>query len=152
MEDTTEIRLALEDDLEQLAESNKLMAQETEGIELEHAKVLSGVGYLLTNPRHGFYVVAEVGGKFAGSLMVTKEWSDWRNGFFWWIQSVYVLPEYRQKGIYTKLYSYIKDLGYNDEKCIGFRLYVAKENENAKVVYKKLGMDESNYVLFEEEK
>ena len=83
--------------------------------------------------------------------MVTYEWSDWRNGWFWWIQSVYIRPEYRGRRLYSDLYSYVKEKAAEAGNVCGFRLYVERENEHARRVYEKLGMAESHYLMYEEE-
>ena len=105
---------------------------------------------MIANPSHGFYLVAEKDGEIAGSLMVTTEWSDWRNGVVWWVQSVYVRDEYRRQGIYRGLYEEVKTLSNNDESVCGFRLYVEKDNVNAQKTYESLGMIETDYLMYEE--
>lgn len=126
------------------------MAKETEGKDLTVSVLSAGVQWLLQNPEHGFYFVAEIGGEPAGCLMVTSEWSDWRNGLFWWIQSVYVKPQHRRKGIYRSLYKHVKQLARERGDVCGFRLYVEKENLNAQKTYQSLGMRETPYRMFEE--
>jgi ribosomal protein S18 acetylase RimI-like enzyme len=110
---------------------------------------------LLRDERYGFYVVAEYcasadSREVAGSLMVTYEWSDWRNGVFWWIQSVYVKPEFRRQGVYRRLYEFIKQRAAQESNVCGFRLYVEKENRIAQATYERLGMTETYYKMFEE--
>ena len=149
------LRLAGERDVRHLVEFNLAMARETEAKDLDVGVLTAGVQYLLGNPRHGFYVVAEHdqaehGSEVAGSLMVTYEWSDWRNGVFWWIQSVYVKSEFRRQGIYKRLYEFVKTLAANETNVRGFRLYVEKENQTAQQVYERLGMTETYYKMFEE--
>jgi len=144
------IRLGKIGDANVIAKFNLAMALETENKKLSQNVLLSGVRALLANPRLGFYIVAECEGEILGSLMVTKEWSDWRNGIFWWIQSVYVRPDYRRKGIYRRLYSYVKLLSAEEANICGFRLYVEKDNEIAKKAYKVLGMSETHYEIYEE--
>jgi ribosomal protein S18 acetylase RimI-like enzyme len=97
-----------------------------------------------------FYVVAEDDGGLVGSLMVTKEWSDWRNGSFWWIQSVYVRPEVRRRGVYRSLYRHVQNLAAADPGVCGFRLYVDRENVVAQGTYGALGMKATRYLVFEE--
>jgi ribosomal protein S18 acetylase RimI-like enzyme len=94
--------------------------------------------------------VAEDAGEIVGGLMITYEWSDWRNAWFWWIQSVYILPEYRAQGIYRMLYEYVKQKAEESKDVCGFRLYVEKENERAQKVYEKTGMESSYYLMYEE--
>jgi len=129
---------------------NTAMAWETESLKLDEAAIRAGVDGLFRKPQYGFYVVAEYDGAVAGGLMITFEWSDWRNKVFWWIQSVYVLPEHRGKGIYRALYEGVKRLAMADGECCGFRLYVEKSNLAAQQVYAKLGMEESHYAMFED--
>ncbi len=129
---------------------NQNMALETEGIELIPEIIDAGVKTMIENPQMGFYLVAEDNGVIAAALMTTTEWSDWRNGLFWWIQSVYVLPEYRRQGLYRKLYEEVKRLAANESNVCGFRLYVEHENVAAQKTYRALGMDETQYKLYEE--
>ena len=126
------------------------MALETEGIEVSKDKITNGVVNLMNSPGLGFYLVAECDGKITGSLMITTEWSDWRNGLFWWIQSVYVLPEYRRMGIYRAMYEHVKQLAQEKPDICGFRLYVERNNKIAQTTYENLGMEETYYLLFEE--
>jgi len=140
-------------DLDILVEFNRAMARETEGKDLSLKIVTAGVEALLKNPTLGFYILAENQDKVAGSLMVTTEWSDWRNGMFWWIQSVYVHPEFRRQGVYRKLYEFVKEKARNERKELricGFRLYVERQNSVAQNTYKALGMQETGYKIYEE--
>jgi len=107
---------------------------------------------MLSDTSKGQYYVYEIDGKVVGQIMNTYEWSDWRNGTFLWVQSVYVDEEYRRKGIFKELYTHIKQICDNDEKIAGIRLYVEKENFNAKAAYKSLGMDECEYHMYEYER
>jgi ribosomal protein S18 acetylase RimI-like enzyme len=97
----------------------------------------------------GIYLVARAGGKAIGSLMLTREWSDWNNQWYWWIQSVYVMPEYRNQGIYRAMYATLKDMA-RENGVSQIRLYADKSNVSAQHVYKRLGMHESHYLMFEE--
>ncbi|MGI8555469.1 MAG: GNAT family N-acetyltransferase [Pyrinomonadaceae bacterium] len=144
------IRVATAADTNSLVEFNQAMAFETEHKNLDAQVLQSGVEAIFQDERKGFYAVAESGGKIIGGLMVTFEWSDWRSQWFWWIQSVYVLPEKRGQGIYRKLYDFVKKEAQMRNDVCGFRLYVEKENTAAQNVYKKLGMAESYYLIFEE--
>jgi ribosomal protein S18 acetylase RimI-like enzyme len=144
------IRIATAADAASLVEFNQAMAFETEGMALDSATLSKGVSAVFSDPQKGFYVVAEVDDTIAGGLMVTYEWSDWRNGWFWWIQSVYILPEYRGRTIYSQLYDFVKAKAVEQENVCGFRLYVENENEHAQAVYKKLGMNQTYYLMFEE--
>lgn len=144
------IRRAMIDDAVALSQFNQKMALETEGIELIPEVIDAGVKTMIENPQMGFYLVAESDGIIAAALMTTTEWSDWRNGLFWWIQSVYVLPEFRRQGLYRKLYEQVKKLAEDDSAVCGFRLYVEHENVAAQQTYRALGMDETHYKLYEE--
>lgn len=143
-------RFAQPEDAETLAEFNIAMAEESEGMALDPAVVRSGVRQLLAAPAQGFYAVAEMEGELAGSLMVTSEWSDWRDGEFWWIQSVYVRPALRRRGVYRRLYDFVKRQAAENGGVRGFRLYVERGNRAAQAVYCKLGMRETRYRVFEE--
>lgn len=132
-------------------EFNQAMAWETEQLRLDPAKLLEGVEGLLAKPQYGFYVVAECDGEVVGGLMITYEWSDWRNKVFWWIQSVYVRPAFRGKGVYRSLYEGVKAMA-RESDCCGFRLYVEHTNTTAQAVYAKLGMEQSHYLMFEDSK
>jgi ribosomal protein S18 acetylase RimI-like enzyme len=144
------IRLATPADAAALTEFNAAMALETEAKELLPEVVGAGVQSLLANPASGFYVIADEGGRAVASLMITREWSDWRNGSFWWIQSVYVRPEWRRRGVYKRLYRHIQELAAQDPSVCGFRLYVERENGRAQATYRALGMKETRYLVFEE--
>jgi len=144
------IRQADLKDAESIAEFNRLMAFETEHKKLLPEVILAGVNTMIANPAHGFYLVAEGKDEIAGSLMVTTEWSDWRNGVVWWVQSVYVREEYRRQGIYRALYEQVKTQASDDPSVCGFRLYVEKDNVNAQKTYESLGMVETDYLMYEE--
>ena len=126
-------------------------AMETEHKSLDTDTAHEGVKKLLNNNEHGFYLFAESDGVPVGQLIITKEWSDWRNGEFWWIQSVYVHSDFRKNNIYRKLYNEAIKLAKESENVCGIRLYVDKDNNIAQKVYSKLGMKESNYKIFEED-
>ena len=145
-----QIRLATPADTEVLVEFNCAMAAETERKQLLPEVIGAGVRGLLASPASGFYLIAENQDRVAGSLLITKEWSDWRNGDFWWIQSVYVHPEFRRQGVYRRLYRHVQELAASDPRVCGFRLYVERENERAQQTYQKLGMKETRYLVFEE--
>ena len=133
-----------------LIEFNCAMALETERKELLPEVIGAGVRALLANAAAGFYVVAETEQRVAGALLITKEWSDWRNGSFWWIQSVYVRPEFRRQGVYRTLYRHVQSMAAKDPGVCGFRLYVERENARAQSTYTSLGMQETHYRVFEE--
>ena len=137
-------------DCEILAKFNTAMAWETEKKKLELPIVTRGVQQLLKNPRYGFYVVAEIDNEVAGSLMVTYEWSDWRCSLFWWIQSVYVKPQFRKQGIFRSLYEFLKDKAAEEQNICGFRLYAEKSNDTAHNTYGSVGMQEAPYKFYEE--
>ena len=143
------IRIAKIGDAPDLVEFNQAMALETEGKRLETNILRSGVEAIFNDEKKGFYVVAEES-KIIGGLMVTFEWSDWRNSWFWWIQSVYILPEFRGKKIYSQLYEFVREKARENGNVCGFRLYVEKENVNARRVYEKLNMEASHYLMYEE--
>ena len=133
-----------------LSQFNMSMAEETEGRQLDQTTVNAGVKQLFRDSRQGFYLMAEVGGSARGSLMITYEWSDWRNGLFWWIQSVYVVPAARRSGVFTALYQYVKKMAQDDNAACGLRLYMEKDNLPARAVYMAMGMDTTPYQVFEE--
>jgi ribosomal protein S18 acetylase RimI-like enzyme len=145
------VRPAKLSDAPAMVEFNQAMAHETEGKHLDRETLMGGVEAVFHAADKGFYVIAEAGdGKIVGGLMVTFEWSDWRNGWFWWIQSVYILPDFRGRKIYRELYEFVKTKAREAKNVCGFRLYVEKENANAQKVYEKLGMEQSHYLMYEE--
>lgn len=144
------IRDAREGDRETIADFNITMAFETEHLVLDRARVLEGVGAVLNDASKGRYIVAEIDGRVAGQLMVTYEWSDWRNGMFWWIQSVYVDTPYRGQKVFSSLYEFIKQEAIEQNSC-GLRLYVEEDNFAAQRTYQKLGMTITQYEMMEED-
>jgi ribosomal protein S18 acetylase RimI-like enzyme len=149
MNNNISVRLATANDAKNLIEFNQAMALETEGKELVTEKITNGVNAVFADDKKGFYVVAESeNGEIAGGLMITFEWSDWRSAWFWWIQSVYVLPNFRGQHVYSKLYDFVKTEAAKESVC-GIRLYVEHDNINAQKVYKHHGMSESHYLMFE---
>ena len=144
------IRIAEKRDAPALVEFNQAMALETEGKNLDAQILQSGVESVFHDEKKGFYTVAEENGQIIGGLMITFEWSDWRDSWFWWIQSVYILPAFRGRGIYRLLYQFVKERAESQKDVCGFRLYVEKENERAQKVYEKLGMRSSHYLMYEE--
>ena len=137
------------DDIESIVQFQAKMAMESEGTTLDLEKVTKGVTAAMNDESKGIYWVAKVNGKAIGSLMVTREWSDWNNEWYWWIQSVYVLPDYRKHGVYKAMYSTLKEVA-KENKVSQIRLYVDKTNHPAQQVYQRLGMHESHYLMFEE--
>ena len=146
-----EIRIARKEDAVALVEFNQAMALETEHKTLDPDVLTAGVSAVFSDSSKGFYVVVEESSTVAAGLMVTTEWSDWRNGWFWWIQSVYVRPEHRGTGLYGQMYDFVKAKAEAAGNVCGFRLYVEKENELAQRVYEKLGMERTYYLMYEEE-
>ncbi len=124
------------------------MAMETENLILDSATLTKGVMAVFTDKTKGQYYVAEDNKKVVASLMITYEWSDWRNASVWWFQSVYVIPEYRRKGVFRMMYDYIKKEGLK-ENIAGLRLYVEAENHRAQKTYEAMGMNGSHYKTYE---
>ena len=145
------VRRAAEPDIGQIVEFNLAMARESEDKGLDAETLQAGVAAVLAEPANGFYLMAEANGQPAGSLMVTTEWSDWRNGRFWWIQSVYVAAQFRRLGIYSRMHDQVRRAAQADGQCCGLRLYVEKHNAGAQATYAGLGMAPTHYDLFEEE-
>ncbi len=143
------ISVGNENDTAAIAQFQVDMAQESEGTALDHELVLKGVAAAMADKYKGTYIVARVEGEAIGSLMLTREWSDWTNKWYWWIQSVYVKPEYRGKGAYRAMYQKIKEMA-KEEGVAQIRLYVDKTNYPAQKVYQKLGMAECHYYMYEE--
>jgi ribosomal protein S18 acetylase RimI-like enzyme len=149
---TFHIRPATPNDVDLLIAFNRAMAEESEEKSLDTRTLANGIGALIRHPAEGYYLLAEQpGGGPVGALMVTFEWSDWRNGRFWWIQSVYVQPAWRRRGVYRALHAHVRDLARRDPESCGLRLYVEKENTGAQATYRALGMVETHYRLMEEE-
>jgi len=145
---TYKIRQASIDDANSLVEFNLRLAKETEDRDLDRSLLQPGVETILSNASRGFYVVAVHEQEVIGATMVTKEWSDWRNADFWWIQSVYVVKEHRRHGVFRSLFDEVKRLASELNVC-GFRLYVEQENDVAQKTYHDLGMHETIYKMFE---
>lgn len=150
MTENVSVRPAVSRDAAAIVAFNQAMARETEGKELSPDILSAGVEALFDRPEYGFYLVAEAEKKIVGCLMVTYEWSDWRNGLFWWIQSVYIHPDFRRRGIYRRMYEEVKRRAQQEDDVRGFRLYVEKENARAQNTYQSLGMSETHYQLYEE--
>ena len=141
-------RAATPADIADLVTWNAAMAWETEHKRLDPELLRRGVTGVLEQPRRGFYVVAERAGVAVGSLLVTFEWSDWRCGDFWWIQSVYVDPPARRGGVFRALYAEVAERA-SAAGAVGLRLYVETRNEHAQQTYEKLGMRRCHYLMYE---
>ena len=145
----TQIRPADTSDAPFIADCNIRMAFETEQLQLDPKTVAAGVTALLEDSSKGVYFIAQVAGKPVGQLLITYEWSDWRNGTFWWIQSVYIVETFRCRGIFRALFEHVNALARARRDVCGLRLYVEEENTHAKQVYSQLGMRRTDYELFE---
>ena len=144
------IREANSNDLSILVNNNQALAQETESLELNKNILRDGIEQALKR-RECHYFVAMMDGNVVGQSMITYEWSDWRNGVIWWIQSVYVLPRYRKQGVFRSLFLHIESLARSNPQVKAIRLYVMNNNNTGQRTYKKLGMDDSGYIVFEKE-
>jgi len=149
----TIIRPARLTDVESIVAFSAAMALETEGRHLDQARLRQGTLSLLASTERGFFLVAEQaqGGesRLVGQLMITFEWSDWRNGVFWWVQSVYVAPSWRRQGIYRAMHEAIVAQAKSDQQVCGIRLYVEQDNRRAKTVYQRVGLAPSSYTVYE---
>lgn len=143
------IRPAVPADAAAIAENNRVTALETEGWEIGPATALAGARAILEEPCRGFYLVALDGEAIVGQCMVTYEWSDWRSGDFWWVQSVYVRPDCRRQGIFARLYRTVEAMAEARPDVTGLRLYVEAGNATAQAAYARLGMRRAPYVLLE---
>jgi ribosomal protein S18 acetylase RimI-like enzyme len=144
-------RPAVTDDAETIARFNQAMALETENKTLDLAVLRPGVERVFDEPSHGRYVVAQAeDGRVVGCLMISYEWSDWRNAQVWWIQSVYVHPEHRRRGVFKLLYRSVRAMGDAAGGVCGYRLYVERDNANAQRTYEDLGMSQTHYLLYED--
>lgn len=144
------IREAGKSDVPVLAEFNQALAKETEDIQLNPETLASGISNALDRDEC-HYFIAELNGEVVGQTMITYEWSDWRNGVMWWIQSVYVRPEFRNKGIFRALFRHIEQLARNRPDVRALRLYVMQDNQSGKSTYTALGMQNSGYIVYEKE-
>lgn len=144
-----EIRAARLEDAATIVDFQLRMARETEDLELDPSTVTRGVEAVLADPGKGAYWIADSAGRVMGSLLTTFEWSDWRNGTVLWIQSVYVLPESRGRGVYRALYEHLRRRVEDDPGLKGLRLYVDRRNTAAQRVYERLGMTSEHYLTYE---
>ncbi len=143
------IREADSEDTARIVLFNQAMARETEGRELDRKVLTKGVEALLKDPARGRYFVAVKGDEVVGQVMITTEWSDWRNGLVWWLQSVYVSKLHRREGVYRLLHDHVRETALS-EKVLGIRLYVERDNLAAQETYRALGMLASQYLMYEE--
>ncbi len=143
------IRLATPNDWQTIADFNIRLADETESKTLVVETIEAGVQALLADPQHGRYFVACVGSQIVGQMMHTTEWSDWRNGEIWWLQSVYVDPEYRKAGVFRALYRHLESLAEQTPKVVGLRLYVEEENSRAIEAYRRMGLEPGGYTVMQ---
>lgn len=148
---TVQVRAATPADHDFIVASNVAMAVETEDKGLVPDTLAAGVTHLMAHPAEGLYFVAEDQGTPVGTLMVTYEWSDWRNGRFWWIQSVYVAAAARRQGVYRAMHAHVHALALTDPQAVGLRLYVERENSIAQATYDNLGMHETVYRLYQQD-
>ncbi|HEV2394378.1 MAG TPA: GNAT family N-acetyltransferase [Verrucomicrobiae bacterium] len=132
-----------------LAEFNIRLAHETENMRLDPTTVALGIAALLRDAAKGVYYVAEVNGAVVGQVMITYEWSDWRNGNLWWLQSVYVQKEFRGRGVFRALFGHLTTLARGQGEVRALRLYMHSENERARRSYEALGMRRTAYEVFE---
>jgi len=146
-----EIREAEDEDARIIATFNGALALESEQHVLDADAAFKGTMAVLRDPVRGFYLVAELAGEVVGQVLVTREWSDWRNAWFWWIQSVYVRPDVRRRGVFAALYHAVDERSRKAPGVCGLRLYVATGNRSARKVYESLGMDRADYVMYEYE-
>jgi GNAT superfamily N-acetyltransferase len=149
------IRAANLDDVESIITFSAAMALETEKRQLNVARLREGTLSLLNTPSYGFFMVAELRDgeqrRLIGQLMITYEWSDWRNGVFWWIQSVYVDPAWRRRGVFRRIHEAVVSQAKADVKVCGLRLYVEQDNHTAEAVYQRVGLKRSVYKVYEED-
>lgn len=144
------IRDATPADVDFIVDANAAMALETEGRALDRDVLVRGVAGVFADPRRGFYLVAERDGAAVGCLLVTREWSDWRNGEWWWIQSVYVRPAARRGGVFRALHAEAGRRARDADGAVGLRLYVENDNSPAQATYAALGMRDAHYRVFEQ--
>jgi GNAT superfamily N-acetyltransferase len=140
-------------DLETLVHFSAAMARETEGRTLDEARLRDGTRAVFDSPTRGVYMVAEAASAAAtvGQLLITYEWSDWRNATFWWIQSVYVRPDWRRRGVYRAMHAHVLELAHADAGVCGVRLYVERHNAVAQTAYAHVGLMEADYTMFEDD-
>ncbi|GIW82691.1 MAG: N-acetyltransferase GCN5 [Gemmatales bacterium] len=143
------IRAARFEDIDTIVRFNAALARETEHLDLDHATLCKGVAQLLGDPEKGRYFVAVDGIEVVGQIMVTYEWSDWRCGWLWWIQSVYVAPAARRQGVFSALFQHVLETAKAQGDVVGIRLYVEKNNVSAQQTYERQGMTMAPYLVYE---
>lgn len=144
------IRPAENSDREKIVEFNLRLAEETEDKALDRPILESGVASLLDDSEKGRYFIAQLDdGTVVGQTMITYEWSDWRNGWFWWLQSVYVVPEFRKQGVFSALFAHVRELALAEPEVCGIRLYVDRNNARAQSTYGSRGFERANYEVME---
>jgi len=143
------IREATAADIDALAAGNQSMANETEGKTLDAETLRRGVAAVIEDPAKGHYWVAIEDAQVVGQIMISWEWSDWRNAMMWWIQSAHVVEKFRRRGVFSALYRYVENEARQNEECGGIRLYVEHNNERAQATYEALGMQHAGYRVME---
>jgi RimJ/RimL family protein N-acetyltransferase len=143
------IRKSRPEDISTIVDFQQRLALESENFQLDGDTVAKGIKAMFDDPSRGVYFVAEVNGEIAGCHSITYEWSDWRNGMVWWLQSVYVVEKHRKNGVFRAMFENLKTLITNDPSLAGLRLYVDKSNARAQKVYQAMGMNGEHYSVFE---
>jgi GNAT superfamily N-acetyltransferase len=143
------IRRATPADAAVIVDFNRRLAEESEGKTLDRSVLARGVAAGLADPRKALYFVAEEDGAVLGQIMITTEWSDWRNGWMWWIQSVYVRADSRRRGVFRALFDHVYQTARNDPEVVGLRLYVEQDNHVAHQTYGRMGMEWTRYLVLE---
>ena len=146
-----QIRTAVTEDIPFLVRYNHSLAKETENLDLDPAVLTEGVTKVLNDRSLGQYFVADLNGEVLGQTLITYEWSDWRAGMLWWLQSVYVHPDHRSKGVFRAIYKHIEETAAQQPDVRGLRLYVKGNNQMGMKVYQKLAMEDSGYIVYEKE-
>jgi RimJ/RimL family protein N-acetyltransferase len=144
------VRAARQDDVTLMARWAEAMALESEDTQLDRKTVRRGIQRAFDDPQRGRYFMAECAGEPVGTLMLTWEWSDWRDGWWWWIQSVFVANAWRRRGVYRAMHAHVLALAAADPDVRGLRLYVERDNASARRTYEFLGMQDPGYVMYEQ--
>ena len=143
------IRTFTKADIPVIANFQQRLAEETENVTLDRNKLVKGIEAMLSDPNRGTYYLAELDGQVVGCHSITFEWSDWRNGMVWWLQSLYVIESQRKNGVFKKMFEHLQRTINNDPNIVGLRLYVDKTNTRAQQVYQAMGMNGEHYSVFE---